>query len=482
MKQIRFTQTIENMTFQLSGILYIGISVLLFYLLAPAYRKFLLCLASLVFCGFLDKYALVVLAAVTTMTYLSGFAVDKAYLSRDWIRKTVFSASVVIFIGLFFLWKYSYFIEKGPFAGLILPLGFSFYCFQAISYLTDIYKGKYGHERDPAVFLLYMSWFPKFTSGPIERADQFLPQAAKLDRVRLFNGSRIIRALSYIIWGLFLKLMLADRMSVPVDNIFGKHNEFGSIMLIIGSLLYTFQIYCDFAGYTDIAIGVSELFGIELTENFRTPYFAENITQFWRSWHITLSSFLRDYVYIPLGGNKKGNIRKYVNIMIVFIICGLWHGRGMKFLAWGILHGLYSIFTGLITKTRLSFLIKGVIGRIVTFCLVSFAWIFFRAESLKLAVDYIISIFTAKLINRNMDFEMEKAGTTPLELIILGLALAVLFISDRIAYRKKTLVPDMMIRTGEIRRDLCLVLLSVVVLIFGIYGNLEVKNFIYMEF
>lgn len=470
------------MTFQLSSILYISISLLIFYLLAPVYRKFFLCLASLVFCGFLDKYALIVLVAVTIMTYLSGFAVDNTCVTRNGIRRAVFFASIVIYLGLFLMWKYSFFIENSLFTGIIIPLGFSFYCFQAISYLTDIYNGKCGHERDPAAFLLYMSWFPKFTSGPIERADHFLPQVEKLDGVRLFNGSRIIRSLSYIIWGLFLKLMLADRIAGMVDNIFAKYNEFGSIMLIGGSLLYTVQIYCDFAGYTDIAIGVSELFGIGLSENFRTPYFAENITQFWRSWHITLSSFLRDYVYIPLGGNRKGNIRKYVNIMIVFVICGLWHGRGMKFLAWGVLHGLYSIFTGLISKTKLSFLIKGCAGRIVTFCLVSFAWIFFRAESLRLALKYIISIFTAELINRNMSFEIEKAGTTPLELIILGLALAVLFIGDLIAFRKKTLVPDMMIHTGEIRRDLCFVLLTVIILIFGIYGNMEVKNFIYMEF
>ncbi len=470
------------MTFQLSSILYISISLLIFYLLAPVYRKIFLCLSCLVFCGFLDKSALVALVTVTIMTYLSGFAVDKTCVTKDGIRKTVFISSVVIYIGLFFLWKYSYFIVNNRFAGFIIPIGFSFYCFQAISYLTDIYKGKYNHESNPALFLLYMSWFPKFTSGPIERADDFLPQAAGLEGVCLFNGNRIIRAFSYIIWGLFLKLMLADRIDGMVDNIFGKYNEFGSIMLICGSILYTVQIYCDFAGYTDIAIGISELFGIELSENFRTPYFAENITQFWRSWHITLSSFLRDYVYIPLGGNQKGSIKKYVNIMIVFVICGLWHGRGIKFLAWGVLHGLYSIFTGLISKTKLSFLIKGCTGRIVTFCLVSFAWIFFRAESLRLALKYIISIFTAELINRNMSFEIEKAGTTPLELIILGLALAVLFIGDLIAFRKKTLVPDMMIHTGEIRRDLCFVLLTVIILIFGIYGNMEVKNFIYMEF
>lgn len=458
------------------------ISLLIFYIIAPAYRGIFLCIASLVFCGLLDLHALVVLLISGIMTYLLGFAVDKACIARDGIRKAFFIVAIVVYIGLFFFWKYRYLWQADTVTKIIIPLGFSFYSFQAISYLADIHKGKYAHEKNPVKFLLYLSWFPKFISGPIERADHILPQTGRLDEVRLFNGSRIIRSLSYIIWGLFLKLMVADRADVIVDMIFDKYNEFGSITLIAGSLLYTIQIYCDFAGYTDLAIGVSELFGIELSQNFKTPYFAENITEFWRSWHITLSSFLRDYIYIPLGGNRRGSIRKYFNIMVVFVICGLWHGRGIKFLFWGLLHGGYSVISGILGKSRLSFLIKGAVGRILTFCLVSFAWIFFRADSFSLALKYLASIFTSGLINKDIWIEIEKAGTTPLQLIILALAIAVVFFCDLIAYRGKTLVPDIMIQAVEIKRDVYFLLLAVVILVFGVYGNMAVKDFIYMEF
>lgn len=419
------------------------------------------------------------LVTVTLITYITGLFLDRSKDTET--KKYFFTAVLSLFILNLLFWKGHPLINVAG-QSFLLPVGISFYTFQAISYLSDIMKGVQKAEKNLLSFAIYMTWFPKLISGPIERAGTFLPELQNAGTAKLFDENRIIRALSYILWGLFLKLMIADRAGLMVNVFFEDPAAFPAVYLLAGSLLYTLQIYCDFAGYTNIMIGISKLFGIGLTQNFKTPYFAENISDFWRRWHITLSSFLRDYIYIPLGGNRKGKVRKYLNILAVFIISGIWHGKGMGFVVWGLIHGISSVLEGIVRDTKLSFLIRGITGRIVTFCTVSFAWIFFRAGTFEDSVTYI----TCMLFSKGTQQGLLKLSTDPgfagIQTGILLTVTAILFITDLISYRKKTLVPEIMIETGEIRRDTVFLLLAVTVLIFGVYGDSTIGTFIYMNF
>ena len=468
------------MTFQIYSFLFILIAVAGFYLIAPKYRYGFLTAASAVYCGLQDPYALAVLAGVTIAAYGAGCLIGTIADERVILRKVVLAVSVGFFVALFVLWKY--FSDAGDFFLLAMPLGFSYYGFQSVSYLADIYDKKIDHEKNIIRLTLYLAWFPKFISGPIERAGGFVPQIYELDRVKLFDGKRIIRAMSYILWGLFMKLMIADRAALVVSGVFDEYEEYGSLMLVIGSLLYTIQIYCDFAGYTDIAIGISSLFGLELTQNFKTPYFSENIVEFWRRWHISLSTFLRDYIYIPLGGNRKGSVRKYLNIMIVFLICGFWHGKGRRYIAWGLLHGIFSVVTNILKKTKLGFFFRGAMGTVITFCVVSFGWILFRAGSWEMFLGYSSSIFTGPCVNTAFMDELMMTGVSLVQVVILLLAVGILAGCDLYTHRKETLLPEVLIKTGEIKRNICLLVMAVVILVFGVYGDQEIRNFIYMDF
>ncbi len=467
------------MNFNISTIIFILVSVLIFFAVPKAAKKPVMLGLSLVFCFFLDPAALLMLVFVTLITYITGLFLERS--SDEGTKKYVFTAILSLFILNLLFWKGHPLINISG-QNLLLPVGISFYSFQAISYLSDIMKGKQKAEKNLISFAIYMTWFPKLISGPIERAGTFLPELESTSVTKLFDENRIIRALSYILWGLFMKLMIADRAGLMVNAFFEDPKSFPAIYLLAGSLLYTLQIYCDFAGYTNIMIGISELFGIRLTQNFKTPYFSENISDFWKRWHITLSSFLRDYIYIPLGGNRRGKVRKYLNILAVFIISGIWHGKGTGFVIWGLIHGISSVLEGLVRDTKLSFLIRGITGRIVTFCIVSFAWIFFRAGTFGDSMTYISCMFTS----RGNEQGLLKLSTEPcfsgIQTVILLTVTAILFIADLISCRKETLVPEIIINTGEIRRDTAFLLLAVTVLIFGVYGDSTIGTFIYMNF
>ncbi len=468
------------MTFQVFSFIFLGIALLGFYLINPVYRRVFLVLAGLIFVFFQDQHSFTTLICVTVFTYVAGIILDILQNKSTSMGKIAFVTAIAVYVALFVMLKTG--LSPGrTIRSVAIPVGFSFYTFQAISYIADVYKKKRLPEKNVIAFFLYMSWFPKFVSGPIERSDNFIIQINNLDKVRLFASGRLGKSLAYIIWGLFMKLMIADRAGMIVDSIFNDPGGFSGRILVIGSLLYTIQIYCDFAGYTDIAIGISELFGIELSQNFTTPYFAENISKFWRSWHISLSDFLRDYVYIPLGGNRKGKLRKYLNLLIVFIICGFWHGVTGGFIIWGLLHGLYSVLTDLVKGSRLSFMIRGTTGKILTFCAVSFAWIFFRTETAGKALEYLRSMATSGYGGSIMT-DMAGTGMSGVQLIILALSVITVFICDLIASGRKTIMPEILIKLPELKRGITFVMLAVIILVFGMYGNHEVKGFIYGGF
>lgn len=311
------------MTLQITTVTFLIILLIAFQLTPGRYRRCVLLFGSIVYICF--EGGLLGIAAVTLVTLIT-WALGRVVSGR----KRAFVAAISFLVLVLFGWKIlSYIVARAGMAGLTgalnlpVPIGLSFFTFQAISYISDIYAGRIEPEKDILSFALYMMFFPKWMSGPIERAGTFMEQLQFQGKIRAYSFHRITHAAAYIVWGLVLKFLIADKLAIVVDSAYDDLTVLGPVVLFLVSVLYTIQIYCDFAGYTDIAIGISKLFGIDLTKNFRTPYMAENITDFWRRWHISLSSFLKDYIYIPLGGNRKGALRKHLNTVAVFVVCGL---------------------------------------------------------------------------------------------------------------------------------------------------------------
>lgn len=288
-------------------------------------------------------------------------------------------------------------MSGGRIKSILLPVGISFYLFMSMGYVVDVYRGTIPAEKNLIPYALFVSFFLTILSGPIERAGNMLVQF-KTDFLKniMFDAVRIRDGFVRMLWGYFMKLVLADRIAILVDQVYASPEKYGGAIVAAASILYTLQIYCDFAGYSNIAIGVAQTLGIKVMDNFRSPYLADSISDFWRRWHISLSSWFRDYVYIPLGGNRKGKIRKYLNIMIVFLLSGLWHGAGWTFVLWGGLHGLYQVVGALLkpVKKKLTALLgvenNSISIRLVkigaTFFLVNSAWILFRAHQIQQSV------------------------------------------------------------------------------------------------
>lgn len=271
----------------------------------------------------------------------------------------------------------------------MLPIGISFYTFTAIGYLIDVYRGKYKAEKNILNYALYITFFPKLTAGPIVRGDCFLPQVREYVGIRLKNIETGVQIFAI---GLFKKIVLADRLGVFVDDVFFAPSVYDTFSVVLAVLSYTMQIYFDFSGYSDMAIGISKMLGFDFPSNFNLPYIAKGMSDFWSRWHISLSSWFRDYLYIPLGGSRKGKSQTYVNLLIVMAISGLWHGAGVTFILWGVLHGIASSVSRIIEKGRMK--IPTVLRAIATFLAVSLLWVMFRADSLGNAADVYKALFT----------------------------------------------------------------------------------------
>lgn len=485
------------MLFQTTAFAFLLVMLLAYYLSPRGARKYTLLAGSVFFIIWQGgKEGILVLAIVTILTWLLGLPVYFLRQKKSAIAATTLAAAGIACLALLlFLWKYlPWFAQQREqeltgFLALAIPIGLSFYIFQAISYLADVKSGKIPAETNPFKFALYMMWFPKWMSGPIERAGAFNEEIEKSSKARIWDEGRLSRAFSYIIWGLFMKMVIADRLAKVVDMVYEEPSNYGALIVILASILYTLQIYCDFAGYTNTMMGISTLFGIELTQNFKTPYLSDNIIEFWRRWHISLSNFLKDYIYIPLGGNRKGQLRKFLNTVIVFVVCGMWHGAGLSFLVWGLLHGFFTVIANILKKAKADVLVEGITGKIITFCLVSFAWIFFKADSMGHALGILGSM-------------MPKAGGPGLleglasaeEGIILGistvewwvviLSLAVMIIMDIYARSRDTVPPEALAtRWSDVPRAALLTVVLIVVFIFGVYGaGEEIRSFVYAQF
>ena len=351
---------------------------------------------------------------------------------------------------------------------IILPMGISFYTFQTMAYSIDVYKGKVQAETHLGKFALYVSFFPQLVAGPIERAEKLLPQFQNNTNKISFNN--LISGITQILFGLYKKVVVADLIAIYVQSIYGKYELYTGFTHLFATYLFAIQIYCDFSGYSDIAIGSARILGYELMENFRTPYFSKSITEFWRRWHISLSSWLRDYLYINLGGNRKGKIFTYRNLMITMLLGGLWHGASWNFVIWGALHGIFlaaeRIFNYRTFIDSKSYFFKLLSG-LITFNLVSFAWIFFRAENFTKATEIIYKIFEPDYF-LNIKIQDSNIFISIIFNIVVFLVLEKVI--SRLLQRKNY---------NNIHAPLLHVLLLILILLFGVN---EGSQFIYFQF
>lgn len=367
--------------------------------------RIILLISSYIFYGWWDWRFLILIVISSATDYFIG---NKLFTSKKPAnRKILLIASILVNLGMLFFFKYfNFFIDSFqaifyPFAksnqwstlNIILPVGISFYTFQTLSYTIDIYNRKIEPTKSALTFFTFVAFFPQLVAGPIERARQLIPQ---FEKKSVFSFSQASSGLKLMLWGLFKKMVIADQLAVIVNTVYNNPENFTGSTIVLATLLFGFQIYCDFSGYSDIAIGTARLFGIELMTNFKTPYFATSFREFWHRWHISLSSWFRDYIYIPLGGNRKGTYNWVRNIMVTFTISGLWHGASVTFLLWGIIHGfLFTVEQFVSPLFKIHKKLKKVIGFILTFLLVNIAWIFFRSENWGQAKILINTIFAA---------------------------------------------------------------------------------------
>lgn len=373
----------------------------IFLFIPQRFRNLLILGMSYLFYSMWDYRFLSLLVISTLVDYFAALTMERTKSSLR--RRLALLSSIIVNIGFLATFKYfSFFAENLqalltrtgvpcslPVLNLILPAGISFYTFQTLCYTIDVYLGKFRAEKSFIDFAAYVAFFPQLVAGPIERANRLLPQIKRDKRITIEG---ILTGLRLFIWGLFKKLYIADNLSSIVDYAFGDPSHHGPITLLIAAYAFGVQIYCDFSGYTDMARGLGKMVGVELAINFNLPYFATSLRDFWRRWHITLSNWFRDYVYIPLGGSRRGTVLTCRNLLITFAISGVWHGAGWNFILWGVIHGAWVALENVLDRGRIGTIFRTVptaVKIIFTFHLVTFTWILFRAPNFEIFQEYI---------------------------------------------------------------------------------------------
>lgn len=426
-------------------IIFFPIVVILYYCIPARVKHIWLLLASYFFYMCWNaKYSLILLSS-TLITYIGALILEKHR------KKSVFAIVIILNLGILFYFKYLNFAVAAlsrfaavfkinlqiPVFDIVLPVGISFYILQALGYLIDVYRGDIYAEHDLFRYALFVSFFPQLVAGPIERSRNLLKQLATPQKPDLAN---IQSGILTMIWGYFLKLVIADRCAILVNNVYQSYSEYSGIQLILATMLFSLQIYCDFMGYSIIAKGGARVLGIDLIDNFRQPFFATSIKDFWRRWHISLSTWFRDYLYIPLGGSRCSRIRKYTNLMITFIASGLWHGANFTYIVWGATHGLYQMIEDLlaphINRLIIRFKIKTDVFSWRFICIVRtyicfiLALVFFRAESLTSAFQIIRLSFDLGNIGLLLNDGIYQLGLDTQNMNLLFIAIIPLFLSS----------------------------------------------------
>lgn len=461
-------------------------TVLIYYLLPSRFKLFFLFVASCIFyLSAIPSYLLIIFLLIG-IDYTAARLISK---SKKRKRKLYLLISLASNIGLLCIFKYFNFfnenlsyasnflgINYSPFVlQVVIPIGLSFHTFQGMSYVIEVYNKRFKPEKNILKYASFVMFFPQLVAGPIERPQQLLTQFSKKYK---FKYDEVVAGLQLMLWGMFKKVAIADRIGLFVDPVFASPQNFSGSAIAAASILFAFQIYYDFSGYTDIARGAAQVLGYKLEINFNNPYISSSIQDFWRRWHITLSSWFRDYVYIPLGGSRKSGIITYRNLLITFFLCGLWHGASWNFIAWGLLNGTYLIifrFWNSLPYKKIHFPVG--ISIVITFITVCFTWIFFRADSMQTAIYMINKIFLYPLSGANFSevgnsifLQQNKA-----EFIIV---LALIFIVEVVHIWNKKLFSYLPVHSRPIRWATYIALLWIIIL----SGNFGQREFIYFAF
>lgn len=449
-------------------------------------QNLIIIVSSYVFYAWLDVRFLGLIVLTSLSTWFAALYVDASDGKRKG-RWWVSLANIVLNIGILCVFKYLNFFGEN-FARLfqllgfefswttrtlVLPIGISFYTFTALSYSLDVYMGKLKAERNLLTVFSYVAFFPQLLAGPIARATHLMPQFRS---VRTFDYASAVEGMRQILWGLFKKVVIADNIAALIAPVFDNYQEYSASTLLLGAFYFTIQIYCDFSGYSDMAIGIARLFGIRLLPNFSTPYFSRNVAEFWRRWHISLNTWFRDYIYIPLGGNRVSRFVTIRNTMIIFAVCGFWHGASWTFVVWGIYHGLLFIpliltggnkrYKGVICENSVLPSMREIGGVIMTFIAVMFGWILFRSETISQGAGYICGIFDASVFS--------IPGFINIKVLVLTI---VMLVVEWFGRKNEFAFNVEAIRSAWVRRG---IYLFVLLLIF-LFGRTS-ESFIYFNF
>ena len=471
-------------------IVFLPIVFTLFWCIKDRYRWIVILIASYFFYMCSGPAYIIIIAGVTLTSYCSALMIDKAATSIQ--KRTILLFAILICMGTLFFFKYFNFfsvaftdlvallgIKRTPFtASVVLPVGISFYTFQTMSYVIDVYRNTTKPERHIGKYAAFVSFFPQLVAGPIERSDNLLPQ---INKNHIFNYEQAMDGVKIMLWGYYKKLVIADVLSSYVQKVFDSPQQHRGFSLVLASVFFTFQIYCDFSGYSDIAIGTAKLFNIDLMTNFKSPYFAGSIRDFWSRWHISLSTWFRDYVYIPLGGNRVGSIRRHVNLMITFLVSGLWHGANWTFVAWGGVHGLAQIAEKIMhgdgEKKRNA--PSRVLHTATVFAFCVLAWVFFVSNTMEDAIH----VLRHCLDGAKHPVTYLRSGFTAIEmgigmLGVIAISILVMIIYDFISYKFDFI--RWISKKGVVWQWLFYIIVGLMIVFFSQKG--AATDFIYFQF
>lgn len=484
------------------------ISILLIFPVIPGkFRSAYLLAVSLIFyMSWNVKYVFLICSSIL-ITYVCGILIGNTKNNISNRKKCIVAVGFVVNILILALFKYfNFFIininkvlsvlslpEVDVRFNVMLPVGISFYTFQALGYIIDVYRGKIEYEKNIIKYALFITFFPMLIAGPIERSSNIFKQIDELSQRKAYKYEEIISGLILMLWGYFLKMVVADRAAILVNNVYDSYWDYGFFGLSIATCLFAVQIYCDFASYSTIAIGASRILGFRIMENFNAPYFSRSVGEFWRRWHISLSTWLRDYLYIPLGGSRCSLARTNFNIVIVMIVSGLWHGAGLSFIAWGALWAVFMVISNVTKKIRSSVIEKLKVNKyclsfkfgqvLLTIFLTCFAWIFFRAPSLTIALKIVKRIVVERDFWSIFNGQIYDLGLSCLEFNILFLGIALVFLVDIIRYKKNKTIDAFLLEQNLWFQWVFVIVMLMFIFIYGIYGlGIDSQQFIYFQF
>ena len=468
----------------LEFLIFFPLVTVIYFLIPHQWRWLHLLIASCIFYMFFIPVYIFILVFTIIIDYFAGIYIEKSEGKK---RKWFLIASIVANLGVLAFFKYyNFFIENVnhlfslgpnnslPLLNIILPIGLSFHTFQAMSYTIEVYRGRQKSERHFGIYALYVMFYPQLVAGPIERPQNLLHQFREKHS---FDKDRIYKGLRLMLWGLFKKVVIADRLSIYVNAVYDNPGHYPPLNLILATIFFAFQIYCDFSGYSDIAIGSAKVIGFDLMTNFNRPYFSKNIQEFWKRWHISLSSWFRDFLYIPMGGNKVPIGELYINIASVFIISGFWHGANWTFVIWGAAHALFTIIYMVYKrKTGSKFNLPVSVSVFLTFICVCFSWIFFRANTLPDSIVVIKGIFSVNRIHEYFPYVVGKDQFEfgSLWIIFSFILILLLLINDKL----QTVIQS----AFDKRYKLDIAYNSFILFMVLSFGVFQKQNFIYFQF